>query len=90
MDFDNILEEDVFKNIEPERIEAIKNLAKEAEGKSMQEVMMLLLKYNKVLSNGRKITKEERDAMFNTLLRNLDDSKKDQFKNILKVLEMMN
>lgn len=90
MDIDKILEGDTFKNIEPERLEAVKNLAKEAEGKSMQEVMMLMIKYNKILSNGRQISKEERDVMLNTLFNNLDESKKGQFKSILKVLEMMN
>lgn len=89
VDFDRVLEDDAFKNIEPKRIEAIKNLAKESEGKSMQEVMMLIMKYNKALNTGRNLNKDEVDAMLNALFKGIDENDRDKFRNIIKLIEMM-
>ena len=89
MDFDKILKDDAFKNIEPERVEAIKSLAKESEGKSMQEVMMLMMKYSKVLNSGRKLSKAETDAMLNALFESIDEEEREKFKSIIKLVEML-
>lgn len=89
MDFNKIIEDDAFKNIEPERLEAIISLAKETEGKSMQEVMMIMMKYSKILNAGRKLSKSETDAMLNALFKNINEDERDKFKNIIKLVEMM-
>ena len=90
MDIDSILQEDIFRTIEPERIDALKELLKESKGKNMQETMMLMMKYNKALNSGRKISRAERDAMLEVLLQNVDEDERNQFRGIMKMVEMMN
>jgi|GEM_PF-2145499 len=90
MDIENLLKDDIFKNIEPERIEALKSFLQESQGKSMQESMMLMMKYNKVLNTGRKISKSERDAILEVLIQNVSEDEKSQFRGMIKMIEMMN
>lgn len=90
MDIDNLLKDDIFRTIEPERVEALKNFLEESQGKSMQEAMMLMVKYNKALNTGRKISKAERDAMLEVLMQNVSEDEKNQFKGMIKMIEMMN
>ena len=89
MSIDHILENDAFKNIEPERIDAVKNIVMEAKGKSVGEVMLIFAKYAKSLNNGHKISEEEKEAMTSAILEGLSEKEKEQFKGVLKVLEMM-
>jgi len=90
MNIDEMLKEDVFKNIEPERIEAVLKIIEEVKGKNPTEVMLIIMKYSKVLNSGRKLTKEETDAMMKILYQNLSEEEKEQFKSILKLLEKVN
>jgi hypothetical protein len=87
MNLDEMLDNEVFYNIEPERIDAVKKIVEEVRGKSVPEVMMVLMKHSKTLNAGRKITKEERDAMVEIIYKNLSEEEQDQFKSIIKVIE---
>lgn len=90
MGINDVLKDDIFRTIEPERLEALKELLRESKGKNMQETMLLMMKYNKILNTGRKINKVERDAMLEVILQNVDEHEKGQFKGIIKMIEMMN
>ena len=87
MNIDELLKDPAFKNIEPERIEAVKNIIQEVKGKTSQEAMMVILKYAKPLRAGRKITKEESSAMLNLVYESLSEGEREQFKGIIKLIE---
>lgn len=87
MNIDEMLNNEAFANMEPSRLEAVKKISREVKGKSVQEVMMILIKYNKALSNGRKITKEERDAMVKVIYDSLSPEEQEQFKSVIKIIE---
>ena len=87
MDIEKMLEDEAFKNIEPERLEAVKKIADEVKGKNTHEVMLIILKHSKVLSSGKKISPEERDAMVGVIYSSLTPQEQEQFKGVIKVIE---
>jgi len=87
MDLDVMFNDSIFDSIEMERLEAIKKISEEVKGKNATEVMMIILKYNKVLQTGRKITKNERDAMIEVIFNSLSDEEQNQFRSVIQVIE---
>lgn len=87
MNIDEMLQDKAFDSIEKERLEAVKKISQEVKGKSAQEVMLIIMKYSKVLSGGKKITKEERDAMVAVIYNSLSKEEQDQFKGVIKIIE---
>jgi len=87
MNIDEMLKNEVFKDLEQERIDAVKKIVEEVRGKSANEAMMIILKYSKVLNSGRKISKEEKEAMMEVVYGSLGSAEKEQFKGIIKFVE---
>ena len=89
MDIDNLFKKEAFATIEPERLEAVKSLLQEAKGKSQSEVMIILMKYAKVLKSGKQITKEEKKEITTAITESLSEEEKEQFKGVLAVFGML-
>ena len=87
MKIDDLLQNEVFENIEPERIDAVKSIIEEVKGKTSNEAMLVVLKHAKTLRAGRKITKEEGDAMMSLIYTSLSPEEQEQFKGIIKLIE---
>jgi hypothetical protein len=87
MNVDHLLNNKAFENIEQERLEAIKSIVQEVKGKTSQEAMFIIMKYARPLRSGRKITKEEGDAMMSVIYEGLTPEEQEQFKGIIQVIE---
>ena len=85
--FDEILKNEAFKNIEPEKIEAIKNMSEEIKGKSTIEALKIFSKYNDILKQGKSISNEERDLMIRVILENMDEAERKKAESMMKLIK---
>lgn len=69
-----------MKNIDPRKMLILMDLIKEAEGKSMDKLLPLIVKTNKKLQEQNlTFTKDESDIMIEALTRNMSPKEKTQF-----------
>ena len=87
--FDEVLKNDAFKSLEPEKVIALKEISEKIRGKSIPEAMNVLNSYKTVLNSGEPIPKEERELMITALLSSLDDEPREKFANAMKMIKMM-
>lgn len=82
----DIFDQDVFKNIEPERIEMFKQFVNKVQGKNMNEVMMEFMSFYKKMPKGREFSREEKDALISAIYSNLSSSDRVKFNSILSLM----
>ena len=87
MNLDNILRNNAFENIEPDRLDAIRSIVEEVRGKNSYEALLVISKYGKALSKGREITPAEKDAMISVIYSSLSPSEQESFKGVLKLID---
>ncbi|MCL2564533.1 MAG: hypothetical protein FWE24_01830 [Defluviitaleaceae bacterium] len=87
--FDEIIKNEAFKSLEPEKLEAIKDIAYKIQGKSIPEAFALLNSYQAVLNSGKPIPKKEKELMIAVILSSLDDEPREKFTSALKMVNMM-
>lgn len=76
-----------MKNMDPRKIMILTDLAKEAEGVSMEKSLPLLLKANAQLKAlGLTFTKEESDLMLQILTQNLTPADRVKIDAIMKMM----
>lgn len=76
-----------MKNVDPRKVAILLELAKDAEGKSMDRLVPLLLNTNKKLKElNLTFTKDESDIMIDILTKNLTPKEKQQFEMIKKIM----
>lgn len=77
-----------IKNIDPRKLSVLLEIMKEAEGKSMDQLLPLLINANKKLqSQNLNFSKDESEVLIDLLTRNLSPREKMQFE-MLKQLIM--
>ena len=87
--FDEVLKNDAFKSLEPEKLAALREIATKIQGKSIPEAIAVLNSYQSVLNNGKPIPKEERELMIAAILSSLDDEPREKFASAMKMVQMM-
>jgi len=87
--FDEMLKNEAFKSLSPEKLAAIKDIAHKIQGKSVPEAMVVLNSYQSVLNSGEPIPKEERELMIAMILSSLDDEPREKFASAVKMVQMM-
>ena len=87
--FDEMMKNEAFKSLSPEKFEAIKDIALKIQGKSVPEAMSVLNSYQAVLNSGEPIPKEERELMIAAILSSLDDGTRAKFTSAMKMVKMM-
>ena len=87
--FDDVLKSEAFKNLDPQKLEAIKDIAAKIQGKSMPEAMAILSSYQTVLNSGKPISKEERELMIAAILSAMDNESREKFTSAMKMVNMM-
>ncbi len=76
-----------LKNIDPKKLAILIELMKEAEGKSMEQVLPLLMSTNKRLQEQNLVfSKEESELMIELLTKNMSPKEKMQFEMIRKMM----
>lgn len=89
INYDELLKNEAFTNIENERKQAFIQLAKDIEGKNFNETMDIIIKFSKNMPKGKKISNKEKQAMIMAITSSLPEEEKSKFKSILKVMETM-
>lgn len=89
INFDDVIKNEAFKSLDPEKLAAIKDIAIKIQGKSIPEAMAVLNSYQAVLNSGEPIPKEERELMIAVILSSLDDEPREKFASALKMVKMM-
>lgn len=76
-----------IRNIDPKKIAILLDLVKEAEGKSMEQLLPIITNTNKKLkAQNLSFDKDESDIMLDILTKNLSAKEKAQFEMIRKMM----
>ena len=76
-----------IKNIDPRKLQILLDLMKEAEGKSMDKLIPLIISANKRLKEQNlSFTKSESDIMIEILTKNMSPKEKMQFEMLRKMM----
>lgn len=76
-----------MKNVDPRKLAVLLDLVKESEGKSMEQLLPLLMSTNKRLSDENlTFNKEESEIMMDILTKNMSSKEKTQFDMIRKMM----
>ncbi|NLK27359.1 MAG: hypothetical protein GX306_03315 [Clostridiales bacterium] len=76
-----------IKNIDPRKLSILLEIMKEAEGKSMDQLLPLLINANKKLqSQNLNFSKDESEVMIDLLTRNLSQREKMQFEMLKQMI----
>lgn len=76
-----------IRNIDPRKLAILLDLVKEAEGKSMDKLIPLIVSTNKRLKEDNlTFTKDESDIMIEILTKNLSPKEKMQFEMLRKMM----
>jgi len=89
IDFDEVIKNEAFKSLEPEKLEAIRDIAFKIQGKSIPEAFALLNSYQSVLNSGKPIPQKEKELMIAAILSALDEEPREKFTSALKMVNMM-
>jgi len=89
VNFDEMMKNEAFKSLSPEKLAAIKDIAHKIKGKSVPEAMAILNSYKAVLNSGEPIPKEERELMIAVIISSLDDEPREKFSSAMKMVQMM-
>jgi len=87
--FDELIKNEVFSSLEPEKLAAIKDIASKIQGKSIPEAFAILNSYQKILSSGKPVPGEERDLMIALILSSLDTESREKITSALKMIKLM-
>jgi hypothetical protein len=80
-----------LKNIDPRKLAILLEVAKEAEGKSMDKLIPLLMNANqKIQKQNMTFSKDETDVMIDILTKNMNPAEKMQFEMIKKMMSGRN
>lgn len=75
------------KNLDPRKLAILMELVKEAEGKSMDKMLPLIISTNKKLQNQNlSFSKDESDFMMETLTKNMSQKDRTQFEMLRKLI----
>lgn len=86
---EEIFNNEAFKNIEPKKLETIKRIVKEADGKTSEQALNIFLDNMPSLSHGKPLTPNERNAVIIAITSNMDDVERKKFDQIMHVIQMM-
>lgn len=89
MDIDDILQKPAFKNLDETRVQLLRKIHSEMQGKSKMEQMMLLMNHSKSLSEGKPLQKEEKELMIEAFMEGLPLEEKNQFRKVMKMMDLM-
>jgi len=89
LNFDEIVKNEAFSSLEPEKLEAIKDIACKIQGKSIPEAFAVLNSYQKILNSGKPIPEKERELMIAIILSSLDDESREKITSALKMVGRM-
>lgn len=78
-----------LRNIDPRKMAILLDLMKQAEGKSMEQLIPLLISTNKRMQQQNlTFTKEESEVMLDAITKNMSPKERAQFEMIKKILSM--
>ena len=87
VNLDDMFKKEGFRNLEPEKLAVFRELAMQLDGKSGPEILSLYMRYNKELSRGRPLARNEKAAVIEAIGESLPKSDQSKFRNIVKMLE---
>lgn len=85
--FDELFEQEEFKNIDTELKKRFKLLAGRIEGKDFNECIDILAEFIRDMPKGKTFSKEEKNAMLSAIMANLDSKEQIKFKTMVNMLE---
>ena len=89
IDYDSVLSNPAFSDLEPERVEMIKELLKRLEGKNTFEAMGIITEFSRNIPKGREFGKEERVLMITAVLESMPPDERSRYSAILKMAGMI-
>ena len=87
--FEEIIRDEAFSSLEPEKLMAIREIAHKIKGKSIPEAFAILNSYQKVLNSGKPVPEKQRELMIAMILGSLDEETGEKIMSALKLVDMM-
>lgn len=84
--YDSMLDNPAFKDLELERREYFADLLKKMEGKNMVECMGIIISEKNKMPKGKDLSKDEQEQMLEALLNNMNEPERQKYKKIMKIL----
>lgn len=84
--YEEMLNKEAFSALTDEQKKAYIDLAQNLSGKTMSESMLIIMSFMKSMPKGRPLSKEEQNAMMDTILSSLPAEDAAKFQNIMKVV----
>lgn len=86
MEIDKLLKKEEFKSMDENLILSFKKLSEDVKGKSINEILELIIKFSESMPKNKVISEEEKTAMINAITASLNDAERTRFKQILQML----
>ena len=86
---DNFFQNKAFQSIEPEKMRLIEELSQKVRGKTTMEALDLMMFYLPKISEGRPLRAEEKTAIFEAAMANMNEKEKNQFHNMMRIVSAM-
>lgn len=87
MDNMNILNDEAFNAIEPERLEAFRAFYENLNGKATEEIIAEVIKFNNSMPKGKSLSRAEKNAIIAAVLKRLSPNEQNRVEMMLKMME---
>lgn len=85
------MQKDILNNLDPDMLRETKDVMSNLKGKSDQEVLETLVKLAaKKNQSGKKLTKEQSQAILTAMKESLPPNQRKKFEAVLQMMEMLN
>ncbi len=84
-----MLNNDAFKCIEKEKLCVMVEISKKINGKTPMEALDIIISYKDKLSGGRPLSEQEKNAIMEILMENLQGEEKQRFVESVNMLKDM-
>lgn len=89
--YDELFNNDAFKNVDPNKVEIAKQMAQNLQGKSEQEVLQTIMHMASQMqsSGGTPMSRAEQRAMIEAMRSTLPQEQQKKFDAMVRMMEMM-
>lgn len=83
-----ILKKDAFKNIPRETLDSLKELMASVEGKSLNDTLMIIMKFQSSMPKTKPLSADEQKAVVQAIMEGLDKNEQEKFAKIIALFNM--
>ncbi|WP_317368701.1 hypothetical protein [uncultured Tyzzerella sp.] len=86
MDYNKLFQQEAFKSIDKNILEKFKMLIENIKGKNTNDIMIQIMSFYNSIPKGANLSKEESNALIQTIILNMDNKERENFLNMLDLI----